>query len=142
MIVYGVLKAISDGAVRLFSGSGRTRETFSLREFVQHYGFASSPQAGAELVILVEGNVITAIGSDDRRYRLALVNGEVALYDDLGQVVHLTRSGIVIKSGLVTMDGYTVTTGHAEIGSGKSGVFTDKMGQVITVRNGIVVDFS
>jgi phage gp45-like len=63
----------------------------------------------------------------DRRYRLAgLEAGEVALYDDLGQAVHLTRSGIVIKgAGLpvtitdtpqVNLDAPTVTcTGNVNI---------------------------
>jgi len=32
----------------------------------------------------------------DRQYNLVLADGEVALHDDLGQKVHLTRSGIVI----------------------------------------------
>ncbi len=147
MIVYGVLKAITDGAVRLFSGTGRLRETFSLRDFIQHYGFASSPKAGAELVVIVEGNVITAIGSDDRRYRLALVEGEAALYDDLGQKVHLTRKGIVVTSPLqvtvnaplISLDGYVKTSNHLAVATGKSGVFTDKTGKIITVKNGIII---
>jgi phage gp45-like len=146
VIIRGIVQAITDGAVRLFSATGRVygdfTETFSSREFLQHYGFVSRPKAGAELVIVVEGNIITAIGSDDRRYRLAIQEGEAALYDDLGQKVHLTRDGIVIKSGLVTNDGYTVFTRHAEVGTGASGTFTGKNGQVVTVRNGIVVDIS
>lgn len=69
-------------------------------ERFQQYGFTSVPKAGAEgLVVSVGGNtdhgIIVAV--DDRRYRLkALQSGEVALYDDQGLKVHLTRNGIVI----------------------------------------------
>lgn len=40
----------------------------------------------------------------DRRYRLqGLKTGEVALYDDIGQCVHLTRGGILIKGAGLPM---------------------------------------
>lgn len=69
-------------------------------ERFQNYGFTSSPHPGAEaIVVSVGGNQdhCVAIAVDDRRYRLVgLAEGEAALYDDLGQKVHLTRNGIVI----------------------------------------------
>ena len=97
-MIRGIVSSITDGVVRLFSASGRPGESFDKREFIQNYGFASHPKEGAELFIVVHGNVIFAIGSDDRRYRIALAEGECALYDDLGQKVHLTRDGIVASS--------------------------------------------
>ena len=52
------------------------------------------------IAVSVTGNrshpVVIAIG--DRRYRVKVKEGEVALYDDLGQVVHLLRDGIVLRS--------------------------------------------
>lgn len=99
-MIRGILTTLTDGLVRLFSASGRPGESFSAREFIQHYGYASAPLPGAELVIHAQGNMITCIASDDRRYRIALENGEVALYDDLGQKAHLTRSGIQVTSPL------------------------------------------
>ncbi|RJX32385.1 MAG: phage baseplate assembly protein V [Oxalobacter sp.] len=67
----------------------------------QNYGLTSRPHDGAEGVFLSlngsrdQGVVIVV---DDRRYRLtSLEPGEVALYDDLGHKVHLTREGIVIE---------------------------------------------
>ena len=40
-----------------------------------------------------------AFVTGDRRYRLyKLVDGEVALHDDLGHQVHLTRDGIVVSA--------------------------------------------
>jgi phage baseplate assembly protein V len=70
-------------------------------EYFEHYGFTSAPFPGAEGVFLAVGGaretgVIVATG--DRRYHLrGLAAGEVAIFDDQGQKVHLTRGGIVIE---------------------------------------------
>lgn len=82
-------------------------------ERFQNYGFTSNPHPGAEaIVVSVGGNQDhgIAIVVDDRRYRLVgLAEGEAALYDDLGQKVHLTRNGIVIRSTMpITLDAPTV----------------------------------
>ena len=70
-------------------------------ELMQHYGLASAPKPGAEAaVVFLGGNrdhgIIVA--THDRRYRLSLEEGEVALHDDLGQFVHLKRTGISVSS--------------------------------------------
>lgn len=71
-------------------------------ERFQQYGFTSKPFAKAEAVVLFPGGdrshgLCVAVG--DRRYRLTgLVDGEVALYDDQNQVVHIKRDGIYIVS--------------------------------------------
>jgi phage baseplate assembly protein V len=68
---------------------------------VTEYGFTSAPLAGAEAAVIhVLGRrshpIIIAV--DDRRFRVKdLANGEVCIYDDLGQQVHLTRTGIVVN---------------------------------------------
>lgn len=73
-------------------------------ERMQEYGFTSVPLAGADAaVVFVAGNreqgIIIAV--DDRRYRLTgLTAGEVAIYDDQGQKVHIARTGIVIETTL------------------------------------------
>ncbi|HAX1879240.1 TPA: phage baseplate assembly protein, partial [Escherichia coli] len=65
------------------------------------YGFTSAAQDGAEGVALFPAGdrshgVVVVVA--DRRYRLkGLKRGEVALYDDQGQSVVLTRSGIVVN---------------------------------------------
>lgn len=72
-------------------------------ERFQHYGLTSHPHAGAEAVVLALGgnsdhSVVIAV--DDRRYRLtALAAGEVALYDDQGQHVHLLRGRQIVVGG-------------------------------------------
>lgn len=77
-------------------------------EVIRHYGFTSQPHPGAEAVYVSVAGIRShglIIATEDRRYRLSgLAEGEVALYDDLGQMVHLTRGGIVIKgAGLPIM---------------------------------------
>ncbi len=72
-------------------------------EVMQEYGFSSAPKEGAEAaVIFIGGNrdAGLVVATHDRRYRLALEAGEVALHDDLGQKVHLTRNGIVAESSI------------------------------------------
>ncbi|MBI5550753.1 MAG: phage baseplate assembly protein [Desulfobacterales bacterium] len=90
-MIRGKLQAVTEGVIKRFSALGRVAERFVNREYFQHYGFTSRPLAGAEMIVLKQGNVVIAIASDDRRYRLAIVDGEAALHDDQGQAVHLKR---------------------------------------------------
>ena len=70
-------------------------------EHLEPYGYTSHPLRGAEGVAVFPGGdrshgVVIVVA--DRRYRLqGLKPGEVALHDDQGQCVHLTREGIVVK---------------------------------------------
>lgn len=82
--------------VKLLSGE--------VKDGVEHfegYGLTAKPHPGAECIALFFGGdrshgVVIAVA--DRRYRLiGLAEGEVALHDDLGHKVHLTRAGIVIN---------------------------------------------
>lgn len=105
-MIRGIVTALVEGVIKRFSATGRVGETFENREYLQHYGLTSRPLPGAELIILREGNNIIAVASDDRRYRLQLAEGEVALYDDQGQSVHLRQGGIIHIKALtkVTID--------------------------------------
>lgn len=67
----------------------------------QPYGLQAAPKADAIAVQAAVGghaDSLVTILVHDRRYTIALSAGEVALVDDLGQKVHLTRTGIVIDS--------------------------------------------
>lgn len=85
-------------------------ETQEAVEHIQPYGLSSHPKPGAEVVMVALGGIRSAgivIAAGDRRFRLtSLAEGEVALHDDQGQKVHLTRDGIVIASVL----GITIET--------------------------------
>ena len=97
-MIRGIIVSIAEGVIKRFTASGRPDETISDREYFQHYGYTSRPKAGAEIIIIREGGHFVAVASDDRRYRIAMADGEVSLYDDLGQKVHLTRTGIQVTS--------------------------------------------
>jgi phage baseplate assembly protein V len=87
--------------IQLVQADGLAGEQLQDNELMQHYGVTSVPPAGAQLVVIPIGGKTAhgiIIATEHVQYRLkGLKSGEVALYDDLGQVVYLTRSGIVIK---------------------------------------------
>lgn len=120
-MIRGFVKSVVEGVIKRFSAYGRPdaldgREEIDNREYFQHYGYTSRPKAGAEIIIIREGGHFIAVASDDRRYRIALEEGEVSLYDDLGQKVHLTRDGIKVESPLeVTVDAPAINLGGASL---------------------------
>lgn len=76
--------------------AGETRDKV---ERIQEYGFTSRPKEGSEAVLIFpngsrEFGLVIAV--DDRRFRLKnLEEGEVALYTDEGDAIHLKRSGTI-----------------------------------------------
>lgn len=131
MVSRGVVSAVSAALkmqglqVKLLAG-----EVKDGLEHFEPYGYTSHPKSGAEAVTMfLDGDrshgVVIVVA--DRRYRLkGLAAGEVALYDDQGQKIHLTRSGIVVDGAgkpiaiqntpSVTMDTPQVTmTGNLKV---------------------------
>lgn len=103
MVGRAVLEAVNDGGtLQMLQVSGMAGEIMDDVERFQEYGFTSHPLPEAEAAIIhVQGlkshGIVIAV--DDRRYRLkSLQPGEVALYDDQEQAVHLMRDGILVKS--------------------------------------------
>lgn len=101
LITVGVLRRIDPGSqqqcqVELLEGE--------LRDKLLHhmpYGHASVPLDGAEpLVVFLRGDKSggIVIQISDPRHQPALEKGETALHDDQGQIVHITRDGIVVRS--------------------------------------------
>lgn len=123
-MIRGILTGLTEGEIKLFSGTGRAGETFTKREFWQHYGFTSRPLDRSEAIILKDGNVVNVIASDDRRYRLAIEEGEVALYSDEGDKVHFKRgkeieinSGgkVVVDAPQIDLTGETTINGNLHV---------------------------
>lgn len=110
-VARAVVNLVNDGArlqaVQAALGADVVRDQ---AEHFQHYGFTSHPFPGAEGIALSVGGSTdhtVVINVDDRRYRLVgLEAGEVALYDDQGQVVKLGRGGSVhVKAtGTLTLE--------------------------------------
>lgn len=73
-------------------------------EHFEPYGFTAHPNPGAEALAAFFGGdrshgIVVTVA--DRRFRLKeLKQGEVALYDDLGQKIVLTRDGIALTTPL------------------------------------------
>jgi phage baseplate assembly protein V len=91
------------GGVQRLQGEVLAGEILDGIERLTDYGFFSRPRADAEgVLIAVAGSrghaVVLALG--DRRVTIDLAEGEVALADDLGQSVHLTRDGLRLVSPL------------------------------------------
>lgn len=114
MLARGIIKLINDGTgVQSVQVELLEDEVQDDVERFQEYGFTSKPHSGAEAIVAFVGGLRShgiVIGVEDRRYRLKnLADGEVAVYDDLGQIIHLKRDGIVISTAQkVTVNAATV----------------------------------
>lgn len=108
MVARAVITSITDGGkiqsaqVKLLDGEVRDGI-----EILQQYGVTSIAPGNPEgLYFAVGGDrdhgVMICVA--DRKFRLkGLVPGEVALYDEQGQKVHLTRDGIVVDGAGLPM---------------------------------------
>ncbi len=130
-MVRSLISSVTEDVIKCFSGSGRSDETFTNREYFQHYGFTSRPLNGAEGILIKEGNNVILIASDDRRYRLQIEDGEVALYSDEGDKIHLKRNKEIhiTTGGKLVVDAtneVTINTGTANVNcSGKATLRAD-----------------
>jgi phage gp45-like len=101
MFARGVLRGVNDA-------NGRQQLQVELLknevrddvEHMQNYGFTSHPLGGDVAVVFIGGNreqgIVLAV--DDRRYRISLEAGEVAMYDDQGNKVELLREMIKVTA--------------------------------------------
>lgn len=69
-------------------------------EHMQNYGFTSHPTGGDVAVAFLGGNreqgIVLVV--DDRRYRIPLEAGEVAMYDDQGNKIELLRDMVKVTA--------------------------------------------
>jgi phage baseplate assembly protein V len=121
MISRGVLESSDDSTgVQTIQASLLKGEVNENIARMQNYGFTSRPISGAEaLVLFPSGNREhgIAVVVDDRTYRLkGLAEGEVALYDDQGQIVHIKRDRILIQtSKKIVLDGPNIELGSTAL---------------------------
>lgn len=91
--------ANSDSAVMLAQGNGLAGEQLQDAELFQHYGLTSNPPEGTMVVVLPIGGKTShgiIIATEHGSYRLkGLKSGEVALYTDEGDSVHLQRGRVI-----------------------------------------------
>jgi len=97
----GVLRGVNDASgrqqlqVELLKGELRDDV-----EHMQNYGFTSHPLGGDVAVAFIGGNreqgIVLAV--DDRRFRVSLEAGEVAIYDDQGNKIELLRDMVKVTA--------------------------------------------
>ncbi|MHA6180441.1 phage baseplate assembly protein V [Pseudomonas mohnii] len=97
----GVLRSVNDSngrqqlQVELLKGELRDGV-----EHMQNYGFTSHPKGGDVAVAFIGGNreqgIVLVV--DDRRYRISLEPGEVAIYDDQGNKIELLRDMVKVTA--------------------------------------------
>lgn len=101
MIGRGRLQTGNDsGNVQLLQVRFNADEVYDNQPRLAEYGFTSMPPTDADAVVIFVGGersngVIIATGHQASRLK-GLKPGEAALYDNLGQSIYLTRTGIVI----------------------------------------------
>lgn len=100
MVTRGVVALVNDAAkMQALQITIMDGETLDDVEHWQQYGFTAYPQAGAEALVLSVGghrahSVVVSCG--DRRYRLTgMEGGEVAIYTDEQDKVHLKRGRVI-----------------------------------------------
>lgn len=99
-IARAAVKGVSDEGARqrmqLSILRGETREGV---ERVQQYGMTSHPLPGAQAVIVCVGgnrdHPLVVCADDPRHRKTALAQGEVCLYTDEGDFIHLRRGRVV-----------------------------------------------
>lgn len=121
---------LARGSVAAANGAGKMRtlqirmmadETKDNVEHFEPYGFTSEVMPGSEpIAAFFDGDrshgVVLVVA--DRRYRLTgMKSGEVALYDDQGQKVYLTRTGIVIDGANLPLVIQNVPTATIKAGT-------------------------
>lgn len=71
-------------------------------EHFHPFGFTHHPKKGSEVLVAALGgnpDHLIALPVVDRRYRIKnMAEGEIAVHDDQGQVVHFKRDGIHVES--------------------------------------------
>jgi len=91
---------VTDTPIQLMQAEALSGEQLQDNELMQHYGFTSAPLKDTQAIVLPIGGKTAhgiIIATEHTKYRLrGLKNGEVAIYDDQGQSIVLTRGGMVV----------------------------------------------
>ncbi|WP_238933779.1 phage baseplate assembly protein V [Aliivibrio sp. S10_S31] len=98
MIVIGGVTGSDTKMLQIKTSTGKTNDRIKR---LHNYGFMSRPIVGARSYVLFLGGVLSrgvAVCVEDERFEMELAEGEVAMMDDKGNLVHFTKNGISITS--------------------------------------------
>lgn len=139
MIFRGAVKRVDDSAdVQVIQTSGLGGYVDEA-EHVQPYGFRSRAFTGAQTIVSRLGAVGALVSwVFDGRYKIELEEGEVAIFDDQGQKVHLKRSGIefeAVPGGKVTSKSPVDVTGKCNATTGFQYAGADGVTGLLTITD-------
>lgn len=124
MVSRGVVRRVDDAKqVQELQVELLADETRDGVERLQPYGLTSVPEADAECVVIFVGGRRDhgfAVAVDDRRYRVKVEKGEVALYDKTGSKLVLKKTGdieVTPSSGVLKLNGTLEATGDVKAGA-------------------------
>ena len=142
LVGVGHIKSRSDsGIVQLLQVQFSATDVRDNTPRVAEYGFTSNPKTDCQAVFLCVGGDRSngvVIGTNDPNARLKnLQVGEVAIYDDLGQSIWLTRTGIVVNgAGLpITVNGNSTFNGNLHVTGAITGDSTITAPNVVGTTN-------
>ncbi|MDD9154963.1 phage baseplate assembly protein [Aliivibrio sp. S4TY2] len=98
MVAIGTVTGSSTKVLQIQTSTGKTNDRIKR---LHDYGFMSHPKVGSRAYNLFLGGVMSRGFSfcvEDERYEMELAEGEVAMLDDKGNLVHFTKNGISITS--------------------------------------------
>lgn len=119
MIVIGSVTGSDTKMLQIQTSTGKTNDRIKR---LHNYGFMSRPKVGARSYVLFLGGVLSrgvSVCVEDERHEMELKEGEVAMLDDKGNLVHFTENGIDITS----MGDVTVNAKNIKLNNG-TGVIT------------------
>lgn len=123
MVGRAVIKAVNDAkGLQRLQLMVNAEEVLDDIERVQEYGFASNPKDGTEALVLFLGGDKShgiVVATDDRRYRMKVSKGKVALYDDEGQYVYIKTGGVIetkANTKVLATAPLFETSGNAKVG--------------------------
>ena len=101
LMARGHVVDVDDGSGLQVVRFGALSDEIQEAERAQNYGFSSVPFVGADAFVLYgagnRDNPVVMVVDDRKRRKDGMQPGEVSVYDDQGQVVHLRRNGIVVE---------------------------------------------
>ncbi|GIC79484.1 phage baseplate assembly protein [Moritella sp. F3] len=134
MAAIGSVTGAKTKVLQIKTSTGKTNDRIKR---LHNYGFMSRPKVGSRAYLLFLGGVMSRGFSfcvEDERYEMELEEGEVAMMDDKGNLVHFTKNGISITSlgkvDITAKKDVTVNTDGNIIANGKQIKLNDGTGAI------------
>lgn len=98
LVAIGEATGVETKVLQIKTTTGKTNDRIKR---LHNYGFLSRPKVGSRAYLLFLGGTRSrgiSFCVEDERHEMELAEGEVAVMDDKGNLVHFTENGITINS--------------------------------------------